>query len=420
MSFLRAALILGTSTATRLATALVAVKLIVLYTGADGLGQIGFLMNAIGVLATISGAGILNGIIKRVAETQSIQAELRLVTGTSVIICIVWSVLVGSILFAFADQISHQLFQQVTHANVFRWLAAAQFFMACATLLGGYMSGQQKTAEYAVLTGLGSFIGMIGVAVGTWQWGLLGAMYGLVWLNASPGVVMLVWGCFAWSRSTLALLKPIWAKHEAVTLLKFSLMLSVSTLTLPFTQLYLQQLIHSHTGWETVGYWQAAVRYTDTATQFLAVLLSNYYLPRLAQAKQPEAVTRIVREAYVFSIPILFLFFALSIAFCRQIILLLYSNELLPAQELFSWQVTGTVFKLLAYIIGYVAVAHASVRLYIGAEIFQAITFCVTGALLVPQLGALGASIAFAITYLIYFVVCVAALRIFVSKTKYA
>ncbi len=420
MSFFRAALLLGGSTAIRLFVALAAVKLIVLYTGADGLGQVGFFMNAIGVLGTIAGAGILNGIIKRVAETQYSQSELRLVIGTSATICIVWSVLAGAILFAFADQISQQLFRKETHADVFRWLAAAQFFMTVATLLGGNMSGHHRTAEYAVLTALGSLIGMAGVAVGTWQWGLAGAMYGLVWLNASPGVVMLLWVCFAWSRSRLELLRPTWDKNEALTLFKFSLMLSVSALTLPITQLYLQQLIHSHTGWEAVGHWQAAVRYTDTATQFLAVLLSNYYLPRLAKAKQTAQVTRIVREAYVFAIPALLVFAALSIVFSKQIILLLYSKELLPAQELFSWQVVGTVFKLLAYIIGYVVVAQASARLYISAEIFQSVTFCIIGTLLVPQFGASGASIAFAISYLIYLVVCVVALKIFIYKTKYS
>lgn len=420
MSFYRAGLLLGTSTAIRLAAALVAVKLIVLYTGADGLGQIGFLMNAIGVLATVAGAGILNGIIKRVAETQNCTTELRLVTGTSVTICIVWSVLVGAVLFTLADQFSYQLFQKSTYADVFRWLALAQFFMTCATLFGGYMSGQGKTAEYAVLYGVGSLIGMIGVALGVWQWGLVGAMLGLVWLNASPGLVMFCWACFAWPRTTLALLQPTWVKHEAATLFKFSLMLSVSALTLPVTQLYLQQLIYRHIGWDAVGYWQAAVRYTDTATQFLAVLLTNYYLPRLAQAKQTAQLSSVIREAYVFAVPVLLLFAAFSILLSKPIILLLYSKELLPAQELFLWQVVGTVFKLLAYVIGYVAVARASVRLYIGAEIFQATTFCAIGTILVPQLGANGASVAFAMTYLIYFIVCIVALRIFINKSKEA
>lgn len=418
MSFLRAGLMLGASTATRLAAALAAVKLIVVYTGADGLGQIGFLMNAIGVLATVAGAGILNGVIKRVAETQDRTAELRLVTGTSTTICIAWSVLVGAVLAALAEPLSHQLFQSETHADVFRWLAAGQFFMTCATLLGGYMSGHRMTSEYAVLSAIGSLLGMGGVAFGVWQWGLPGAMLGLVWLNACPGLVMLCWACFAWPRTSLALLRPMWARHEATTLFKFSLMLSVSALTLPLTQLYLQQLIHGHSGWDAVGYWQAAVRYTDTATQFLAVLLTNYYLPRLAQANHTAQISQVVREAYVFAVPALLAFAALSILLSKPIILLLYSKELLPAQELFSWQVVGTVFKLLAYIIGYVGVARASARLYIGAEIFQAATLCAAGTLLVAQFGATGASIAYAMTYLVYFVVCVVALRIFVSRSK--
>ena len=208
MSFLRAGLILGASTAIRLVAALAAVKLIVVYTGADGLGQIGFLMNAIGVLAAVAGAGILNGVIKRVAETQARAADLRLVMGTSTTICIAWSVLVGALLLALAEPLSHQLFHDEAHSDVFRWLAAGQFFMTCATLFGGYLSGHRMISVYAVLSAVGSLIGMAGVALGVWQWGLPGAMLGLVWLNACPGLVMLCWACFAWPRGSLALLRP--------------------------------------------------------------------------------------------------------------------------------------------------------------------------------------------------------------------
>ena len=89
-----------------------------------------------------------------------------------------------------------------------------------------------------------------------------------------------------------------------------------------------------------------------------------------------------MREAYVFAVPTLLAFAVLSILLSKPIILLLYSKELLPAQELFCWQVAGTVFKILAYIIGYIGVARASARLYIGAEMLQATMLCVIGTLL--------------------------------------
>jgi antigen flippase len=419
MSFLHAGILLGGSTAIRLAIALIAVKLIVIYTGADGLGQVGYLMNAISILATLAGAGILNGIIKRVAETQNRMMELRLVIGTSVTICMVWSAFMGVLLLAFAEPLSHLIFENTAYVNIFRWLAVGQFFMSCATLFNGYMSGRRMTVEFAILSTVGSLIGMAGLVIGVWQWGLLGAMLGLVWLNISPGIVMLCWSLFVWPRKLLALLKPTWVRREAATLLKFSLMLSMSALTVPLAQLYIQKLIYFHSpGWESIGYWQAAVRYTDTAIQFLAVILANYYLPRLAETNQVTQIKRVVCEAYVFVLPILLAFAAFSIFFPKQIILFLYSEELLPAGELFVWQAAGTLFKVLAYIIGYIAVAKARVRLYVGAEIFQAATLCIVSTLLVPQLGVIGASIAYAITYLIYFLLCVITMKIFIMKSK--
>lgn len=418
MSFLRAGALLGASTATRLAAALVAIKLIVLQTGAEGLGQIGFLMNVIAVLATISGGGILNGIIKRVAETKDNASELKPVIGTSVSVCIGWSIIVGGTLYIFAEPISYQIFRTDNRSEIFRWLAVGQIFMTCATLFNGYLSGHQDTSKYAILSAIGSLVGMLGIAFGVWFWGLTGAMFGLIWLNSSPGLVMLCWVCMTWTRKTLSVMKPSWTKQEARTLFKFSLMLSVSAMTLPLTQLYIQQLIQNQSSWTSVGYWQAAVRYTDTATQFLAVLLTNYYLPKLAQVKDKHHLYCVLKEAYTFVVPTLAAFALFSILLSEKIIILLYSKELVPARELFIWQVAGTTFKFLAYIIGYIAVARASTWLYILAEVFQAALFCLFGMLLVPEFGVLGASVAYVLTYLIYFIICSFALIFFYRSVE--
>ncbi len=406
MSFARAGMTLGLATAVRLAAGLAAIKLVVLFTGASGLGQLGVLISALAVLSAVAGGGVVNGVVTRIAQARPLGQPVGAVLGTAVSIGLAWSLLLALALLAVPERAANMLLDDPGRAWLMRWMALGQLGMSCAALIGGYLSGRQLTGQFSALSIIGSVIGMAGVAVGAWWQGVDGALLGLVWLNGCTGLVMAAWAGTTLPRQALRDFAPTWSPPEARRLLMYSLMLTVSALTLPLTQLFLQQLLYHNAGWAGVGYWQAAATYSDAALQFLTVVLANYYLPRLAEADSDAKLLGVMREAFRYALPVLALFAVVSIAFAEPLILLLYSEGLLPARALMPWQVLGAVLKMLSYVIGYVVVAKGKAGLYIAAEMLQAATLSLAGAALIPRYGAAGASMAYALTYALYLCVC--------------
>ena len=86
---------------------------------------------------------------------------------------------------------------------------------------------------------------------------------------------------------------------------------------------------------------------------------------------------------------------------------ILFSEQFLPMENLFLWQLLGDVFKVSAYIFGYLIVAKAALKLYVLAEISQLVLLLGTSYWLIPAHGAQGATQSYMITYIVYFMLCV-------------
>ncbi|VEI47946.1 O-antigen translocase [Actinobacillus equuli] len=81
--------------------------------------------------------------------------------------------------------------------------------------------------------------------------------------------------------------------------------------------------------------------------------------------------------------------------FKHWIILLLYTEDFLAMESLFIWQLFGDVFKVMAYVFGYLVVAKASLKLYAAAEFLQLALLVGMGYLFIPPYGAEGATQAY-------------------------
>lgn len=75
-------------------------------------------------------------------------------------------------------------------------------------------------------------------------------------------------------------------------------------------------------------------------------------------------------------------------------------------QELFIWQLIGDIFKISAYVFGYLILAQSRYKnLYFrGSITISLIAFL--GVFLIPDKGALGAVQTYMWTYIIYFSLC--------------
>ena len=415
MHFLKVGLLFAASTLSKLLAGLIVVKIIAVYIGADGLGRLGQFMSLMSMITILAGGGISTGIVKFVAQYREEQKQLRAYIGVASLVAVVASVVLGTILLGLAAPISQWLFGTADYAAVIRVLAAAQFALACTNLLMGLVNGHKRVHAFAVINGLGVVIGAGGVAVGCIYWGIRGAMYGLIWMPVANILFLVPW--YFWGlRFKLRDLLPLWDRAKTGQFLQFSLMLLVSVFTMQMAQIVMRHIIEANNSWVQVGYWQAVSKISDAYLQFITVVLASYYLPRLAELRHRHEISKEVWSVYKIAMPVLAVL-SLTIFLARDfIILLLFSPEFLPMKGFFPWQLMGDAFKVAAYIGAYVAVARASTKIYIGAEIFQAGTLVLLCYFFVGKYGAVGASYAYCDTYILYFIVVQVALRLYLRK----
>lgn len=415
MHFLKVGLLFAASTLSRLLAGLVVVKIIAVYIGADGLGRLGQFMSLMSMITILAGGGISTGIVKFVAQYRDEHKELRAYLGAASLVALVASLLLGIILLGLATPISQWLFGTDDYAAVIRVLAAAQFALACTNLLMGLVNGHKRVHAFAIINGLGVVVGASGVALGCIFWGIRGAMYGLIWMPVANILFLVPW--YFWGlRFKLYDLLPVWDRVKTWQFLQFSLMLLVSVFTMQMAQIVMRHIIEANNSWVQVGYWQAVSKISDAYLQFITVVLSSYYLPRLAELRHRHEIGKEVWSVYKIAMPVLAAL-SVTIFLARDfIILLLFSPEFLPMKGFFPWQLMGDAFKVAAYIGAYVAVARASTKIYIAAEIFQAGMLVFLCYFFVGKYGAVGASYAYCATYILYFIVVQVALRLYLRR----
>jgi O-antigen/teichoic acid export membrane protein len=415
MRFLKVGILFAASTLSKLIAGLLIVKIVAIYLGAQGLGQLGQFMSLMSMITILAGGGINTGIIKYVAEFEKDERQLNGYLRAASMMTLAVSILLGAALLLGASQISLWLFNTNEYAVVIRVLAACQFAIAFTNLLMGVLNGHKRVHAFAVINAVSVVIGAAGVALGCALYGMKGAMYGLIWMPSCTILLLLPWYRFGLKFSWRRLL-PQWDRQKIKQFAGYSMMIAVTVLTMQMSQIVIRYIIAGHNSWVEVGYWKAVSKISDSYLLFITVVLSNYYLPRLSALRSRLDIKKEVTTAYKIAMPVLLLM-SITIFILRDwIILLLFSPEFLAMKSYFTWQLAGDAFKVAAYISGYVAVAKANSKLYIAAELFQSSLLILLCYFFVNTYGAIGATYAYFTTYFIYFPITFAILRYYLSQ----
>jgi len=169
-------------------------------------------------------------------------------------------------------------------------------------------------------------------------------------------------------------------------------------------------------GWAQVGLWQGVTSISDAYLQFITATFSVWLLPTLARLDNKQAIAREIGRALRFVLPAVAVA-SLSVWIMRDIaISLLFSAAFHDMRDLFVWQLCGDVFKVGAYVFGYLVIAKASLRFYVLTEISQFILLTLFSRWLIPLHGASGAAQAYMFTYVTYFALCCGAFIVYCRK----
>lgn len=405
MSLAKAALWTGVSTAIKIGAGLVVIKMLAMAYGPQGVGQMGNFRQLILVLGVLSGAGIFNGVTKYMAEFHAQPGQLRAIAGTSAAIVLLSSALLALLFWFGAPAISRALLDSPDYQSVIRGVALIQFAIALANLAQALLKGKRDARGNALTVIGGSLLGVIFYVICLRLGGYSGALIGLALVPAVtllPGVIVLI------RHRTLPLrwLIPCWDRVRARQLARFTVMALLTSVTLPVAYVMMRNLLAAHYSWHDVGLWQGVNTISNAYLQFITASFTVWLLPTLSRLTDKAALSREILRTLRF-VMLLVCGASLLVWLLRDVaIRLLFSAQFSAMRDLFAWQLAGDVFKVGAYVFGYLIIAKASLRFYILTECSQFLLLTLFSRWLVPAHGATGAAQAYMATYAIYFAVC--------------
>lgn len=392
------------ATMIKMLTGFVSVKVVAAIIGPVGVALLGQLNNFVQILLSVSNGGINSGITKYTAEYADSEKDYILYLGTGFWITVVLSVVTSLVLVFGAGYFSVSILHDIQYKPVFYIFGGTLLFYALNALLTSVINGFKEYKKYVISNIVGSIVGLLFSVVLAVKYTVFGALVATVTFQSI--VFFITLGLIAksyWFKWKSFLLK--FNKRIAVKLGHYSLMAIVSALTVPAGQIIVRSFIISKNSISDAGLWEGINRISGMYLMVITASLGVYFLPKLSELKSKKELRNEVLTVYKLVIPFLILTTSVIFIFRVFIIRVLFTQEFIGMRDLFAFQLIGDILKILGWVLGYLLLARAMTKIYIIMELVNFVLLVIISYFLVNLYGSIGATMAFAIVYFIYFAV---------------
>lgn len=404
MKTIRSALLISSSHLAKILVGFLLLKLIALYLGAEGLGVLGHFMSAVTIVTLLAGGGVVNGVVKFVAEYRCQPRKMLFFISAAAFYSFAFCVAALVLGVVFSKAISIFLFGSDDFYWVVMILAVAQLGFAFINLVTGVCNGLGDTKSFAIIQVIGSLLALPLAWFLIVHYGVAGAAIAIVavfFMGIFPALYLFFNSSFI-GRITFTVV----TRADLKKLSAFTVMLVASALTFPLVEMAVREFLIRNSGYVEAGLWQASIKLSAAYLGFFGVFLAYYFVPLISPVIDKKVIGQHVRR-FMLLVMLIFLIGA-SVLYAGRVffIPLLLSSDFLALESLIVYQLVGDFFKISAYVVGFVAVAKAATKLYVAAEIAQCVLFMLFGILFFQYYsGAKAVMIGYAFSCFSYFLI---------------
>lgn len=385
-------------------------KILAVYVGPTGYAALGQFQNAVQMITTFGSGAINTGVTKYTAEYFADEAQQRRLWQTAGTIALIGSIITGALVTLFNQPLASWFLKDTQYGSVFIWFGLTLVLFVLNTLLLAILNGKKEISRYVIVNITGSVFSLAISAVMIVRWGLYGGLLTLA-INQSLVFFVTLSLCYRTSWFKLKYLVGGIDKQVAINLSKYTAMALTSAATVPVSHILVRNHLGEILGWEAAGYWEAMWRLSAAYLMFVTTTLGVYYLPRLSELKDPEAIKKEIIQGYKIILPVAAAC-GVTIYLLRDFIIsVLFTQEFAPMRDLFAWQMLGDTLKIGSWLLGYVLTAKALTKAYIFSEVSFSFLFFAMVYLLTDIYYIKSAAIAHALSYGCHFILMLAFLR---------
>ncbi|MDH1211517.1 O-antigen translocase [Pseudomonas chengduensis] len=411
MTLIKTSLLNGIAVVIKMLTMLGLNKILAIYVGPAGYAAIGNFQNAAQMITTFASGAINTGVVKYTAEYHDDEEKQRQVWRTAGTIAVLGSVITGIGVAVFSKQIAQWFLQDKSYNTVFIWFSVTLGFFIFNTLLLAILNGKKEIHRYIIANIAGSLFALAVTSVLAVQFGLHGALTALA-IHPSFAFVITLYLCYKADWFKFSYLFGRLDKQVVLNLSKYTAMALTSAACVPVSHILIRTHLADTLGMDAAGYWEAMWRLSAAYLMLVTTTLSLYYLPKLSELKDPKEIKAEILQGYKIILPVAAAC-GLVIYLLRDFIIgVLFTSDFIPMRDLFAWQMVGDTLKIGSWILAYLMLGKAMMKLFIASEIVFAAGFYAWTYFLTGMYGLEGVTIAHAINYAIYWVV----MGVFIGK----
>jgi PST family polysaccharide transporter len=404
MTLIKTSLLNGIAVVIKMLTLLGLNKILAIYVGPSGYAALGQFQNAVQMITTLASGAINTGVTKYTAEYREDEAKQHAVWRTAGTISLVGSLLVAIAVIALNKPLAGWFLKDESFGSVFIWFAATLVLFVFNTLLLAILNGKKEIQRYVTANIAGSLFALAVTTVMAIQLGLYGALVALAIYQSLTFFVTLTLTYKASWFKLRYLLGGI-DKQSAKNLAKFTAMALTSAACVPLSHILIRNHLGETLGWEAAGYWEAMWRLSAAYLMLVTTTLSVYYLPKLSELQDPADIKKEILQGYKIILP--------AAAACGLVIYLLrdfiirvlFTAEFAEMEVLFGWQMVGDTLKIGSWVLAYLMLGKAMVKMFIASEIAFAAGFYGWSYLFTNMIGLEGVTLAHALNYAMYWIV---------------
>lgn len=412
MTLIKTSLLNGIAVVIKMLTMLGLNKILAIYVGPAGYAAIGNFQNAAQMITTFASGAINTGVVKYTAEYHDDEEKQRQVWRTAGTIAVLGSVITGIGVAVFSKQIAQWFLQDESYNTVFIWFSVTLVFFIFNTLLLAILNGKKEIHRYIIANIAGSLFALAVTSVLAVQFGLHGALTALA-IHPSFAFIITLYLCYKADWFKFSYLFGRLDKQVVLNLSKYTAMALTSAACVPVSHILIRTHLADTLGMDAAGYWEAMWRLSGAYLMLVTTTLSLYYLPKLSELKDPKEIKAEILQGYKIILPVAAAC-GLVIYLLRDFIIgVLFTSDFIPMRDLFAWQMVGDTLKIGSWILAYLMLGKAMMKLFIASEIVFAAGFYGWTYFLTGMYGLEGVTIAHAINYAIYWVV----MGVFIGKT---
>ncbi|MEI9809888.1 MAG: O-antigen translocase [Bacteroidota bacterium] len=396
----------------RMLTGFVSGKVVAKLIGPTGFALLGQLTNFSNILLAFSAGGINTGMTKHIAQYSDSEKKYRLFLSTGLRITATLSFISALVLILGADYFARTILKSSEYTYVFYIFGATVMLYAFNAMMVAVLNGFREFKKYVTVNIVSSLTGLVFSLVLSYFFLLPGALIAAVTYQSIVVICTLSMVTSAkWFKWRLFFAG--FSKTAVRRLSKFALMTISSVVFINISQLIVRSYIAKHGGKLLVdaGLWEGVNRISGMYLQVVTTSLSVYYLPKLAGLKTNWEVKKEVLSVYKLVVPFLVIT-CFTIFLSRGIIInILFDSTFQDMEGLFAFQLMGDFFKMITWVLGYVLLAKAMAKTFIIVEVISCSLFALLSIFFIDLYGTIGATIGYACSFFIQFIIMLFVLR---------